>query len=331
MLDGQAFDCGYSSGRSCHLPDVIMSRRAASGFASLLVLVTIVSSASALFCGSANCYELLGVQRTATKSEIRRAYRRLSVEKHPDKRPGDEVAAAEFRAIGDAYTALKDDGKRAKYDDFLDNPGKYWDFLMQNSKQVTPPQMNVVVVFTLIVGAFSIVNWLYMQHTYDSTLQRMRDSIEFKREVSRLVKTKAAKNAEEAESMINLEVVGLEAPHWENLMVVRVARSPQRVAEYIKWSVSWFVNYRILKKEYTSEDKEYLIKKNIAMSSLEYERLTDSARQNMIDQELWAPDNAKEYLRVERIALNKAGKLRKKKKQAALAAAADDVPDDLIE
>lgn len=308
-----------------------MATRVASALASVLLVAIVFSSASALFCGSDNCYELLGVQRSATKSEIRRAYRRLSVEKHPDKRPGNEAAAEEFRLIGDAYTALKDDGKRAKYDDFLDNPGKYWDFLMQNSKQVTPPQMNVLVVFTLILGAFTVVNWLHMQHTYDSTLQRMRDSVEFKREVSRLVKSKAAKNAEEAESMINLEVVGLEVPHWENLVVVRVARSPQRVADYCKWCVSWFINYRILKKEYSADDKEFLIKKNIGMSDLEYERLTDSAREKMAEQELWVPDNAKEYLRVERIALNKAGKLRKKKKQAAIAAAADDGPDDLIE
>lgn len=308
-----------------------MSRRAATALAVALLAVTVFSPVCALFCGSKNCYELLGVQRSATKSEIRRAYRRLSVEKHPDKRPGDEAAAEEFRAIGDAYTALKDDGKRAKYNDFLDNPGKYWDFLMQNSKQVTPPKMNVLVVFTLLVGAFSVVNWLHMQHTYDSTLQRMRDSPEFKREVTRLVKTKAAKNAVEAESMINLEVVGLEQPRWENLIVVLVARSPQRAFNYVKWCVSWFVNYRILKKDYSQEDKEYLIQKNIEMSSLEFERLTESARQTMFEEELWVPENAKEYLRVERIALNKAGKLRKKKKQAAAAAAADDGPDDLIE
>jgi curved DNA-binding protein CbpA len=88
---------------------------------SALFLVSVAAPASALFCGSKNCYELLGVPRTATKSEIRRAYRRISVEKHPDKRPGDEAAAAEFRAIGDAYGALKDDAKRAKYDDFLDS------------------------------------------------------------------------------------------------------------------------------------------------------------------------------------------------------------------
>jgi DnaJ homolog subfamily C member 25 len=308
-----------------------MSRRSFSLLPVALLAVALLSSASALFCGSQNCYELLGVGRAATKSEIRRAYRRLSVENHPDKRPGDEAAAAEFRAIGDAYTALKDDGKRAKYDDFLDNPGKYWDFLMQNSKQVTPPKTNVLIAFTLIVGAFTVVNWVNMKFTYDATVQRMRESPEFKREVSRLVKTKAAKDVEEAESMINLEVVGLDAPHWENLIVVRVAKSPQRVMEYLKWCASWVVNYKILKKEFSKEDKEYLIQKNIKMSSLEFERLEESSQNALFEQEVWIPENAKEYLRVERIALNKAGKLRKKRKQAATAAMAADEADDLIE
>jgi hypothetical protein len=202
---------------------------------------------------------------------------------------------------------------------------------MQNSQQVTPPKTNVVIAFSLIMGAFSLINWLNMTHGYNSTLQRMRDAPEFKREVSRLVKTKAAKDVEEAEAMINLEVVGLEEPHWKNLIVVRVARSPQKLFEYLRWCALWLVNYNVLKREYSQEDKQYLIQKNLGMSPLEFERLTESAQQSMFEKELWDAENAKDYLRVERIALNKAGKLRGKKKQAALAASAPDGAENLIE
>lgn len=302
-----------------------------SAIALVLLVVVLAGPASALFCGSDNCYEVLGVKREATKSEIRRAYRRLSVEKHPDKRPGDAKVAEEFRLIGDAYTALKDDAKRAKYNDFLDNPGKYWDFLMANSKQVTPPKTNFIIAIMLVLGAASIINWLNMNHNYTSTLDRMRASPEFKREVSRLIKTKAAKNVEEAESMINLEVVGLEEPHWKNLAVVKLVMMPQRAFEWVKWQANWQLNYRVMKKEYTMDDKRYLILKNIKMSELEYERLSESAQQNLFDQELWDAENAAEYSRLERIALNKAGKARKMKKKAAAAEAAATPDEDLVE
>jgi hypothetical protein len=283
--------------------------------ASILVVVVVVSPCTALFCGHKNCYELLNVQRNASKSDIRRAYRRLSVEKHPDKRPGDEKAAEEFRLLGNAYSALKDDGKRAKYDDFLDNPGKYWDFLMQNSQEHYAPKTNSIIAITLILGVASLIHWLHMNQRYKSTLERMRGSPEFKREVSRLVKTKAAANAEEAEAMMNIEVVGLDEPHWKNLVVVRLAMLPVQLYNYLKWIAHWQYSYKICKKEYTEEDKQYLIMKNLQITDREWERMSESAQEKLFAQKLWDPDQSAEYLRLERISLNKAGKLRKRKQQ----------------
>jgi hypothetical protein len=280
--------------------------------------IVIVSPCAALFCGHKNCYELLNVQRNASKSDIRRAYRRLSVEKHPDKRPGDEKAAEEFRLLGNAYSALKDDGKRAKYDDFLDNPGKYWDFLMQNSQEYYAPKTNSIIAITLILGVASLIHWLHMNQSYKSTLERMRASPEFKREVSRLVKTKTAANAEEAEAMMNIEVVGLEEPHWKNLFVVKLAMLPVKLYTYLKWIANWQYSYKICKREYTEEDKQYLIMKNLQITDREWERMSESAQEKLFAQKLWDPDQAAEYLRLERISLNKAGKLRKRKQQSTV-------------
>lgn len=60
-------------------------------------------------------YEILGVGRNASKDEIRRAYRRLAHEHHPDKGGGQ---AEKFKAINEAYEVLSDDAKRAQYDEF---------------------------------------------------------------------------------------------------------------------------------------------------------------------------------------------------------------------
>lgn len=60
-------------------------------------------------------YEVLGVSKSATADEIKRAYRKLAMEHHPDKHGGDD---AKFKEIGEAYDVLKDPQKKAAYDQF---------------------------------------------------------------------------------------------------------------------------------------------------------------------------------------------------------------------
>ncbi|MDA7989370.1 MAG: molecular chaperone DnaJ [Alphaproteobacteria bacterium] len=61
-------------------------------------------------------YHLLGVSRSAKADEIRSAYRRLAMEWHPDRKPGDAEAAEKFKKISRAYSVLRDSEKRATYD-----------------------------------------------------------------------------------------------------------------------------------------------------------------------------------------------------------------------
>ena len=61
-------------------------------------------------------YEVLGVSKTATAEEIKKAYRKKAMEFHPDKNPGNKEAEAKFKEAAEAYDVLKDDNKRAAYD-----------------------------------------------------------------------------------------------------------------------------------------------------------------------------------------------------------------------
>ena len=63
-------------------------------------------------------YEVLGVQKGATEAEIKKAYRKLAKENHPDLHPGDKEAEARFKEINEAYEVLSDSDKRSRYDQF---------------------------------------------------------------------------------------------------------------------------------------------------------------------------------------------------------------------
>ncbi|MGN8020914.1 molecular chaperone DnaJ [Phyllobacterium sp. 22229] len=66
----------------------------------------------------ADYYETLGVARGADEKELKSAFRKLAMQYHPDKNPGDEKAEHKFKEIGEAYETLKDPNKRAAYDRF---------------------------------------------------------------------------------------------------------------------------------------------------------------------------------------------------------------------
>jgi molecular chaperone DnaJ len=63
-------------------------------------------------------YEVLGVSRTATEDELKKAYRQLAKKYHPDTNPGDANAEAKFKEASEAYAVLSDADKRRQYDQF---------------------------------------------------------------------------------------------------------------------------------------------------------------------------------------------------------------------
>ena len=69
-------------------------------------------------------YEILGVSKSATAEEIKKAYRKVAIQFHPDKNQGDKAAEEKFKEAAEAYEVLSDETKRAQYDRFGHNrPG----------------------------------------------------------------------------------------------------------------------------------------------------------------------------------------------------------------
>ena len=69
-------------------------------------------------------YEVLGVDKSASEDEIKKAYRKIAIKYHPDRNPGNKEAEEKFKEAAEAYDVLHDPQKRQQYDQFgFNGPG----------------------------------------------------------------------------------------------------------------------------------------------------------------------------------------------------------------
>ena len=269
-----------------------------------------------LYCGTENCYEVLGVTRDIPLNELKRAYRKLAVKYHPDRNKAPD-AVEKFRLIATAYEILKDEEQRRDYDYMLDNPEEAYYHYYRYYKRRMTPKVDVRIVLAVSITVISVLQYLHKMHRYDEAVNYAMQNPRFRNQALRIIhqegllennksKSKNKKSKEERkkeEERVLREIVensidikgGYSKPTYQDVLWVQLICLPYRTVLYIYWFARWVFKFSILKQEYGDEEKEYLTYKNLNLSSQYWHALDDYSKQSYMVKQLWIPKRLKEY------------------------------------
>ncbi|XP_076757969.1 dnaJ homolog subfamily C member 1 isoform X2 [Xylocopa sonorina] len=129
-----------------------------------------------------NFYEVLGVPQAANASEIKKAFRRLSLQLHPDKNPAED-AEQQFRKLVAVYDVLKDPGKRQRYNNVLVNGLPNWRsavYYYRHVRKMGLLELGIILFLLITIGQYVVAWAAYFEkrYTYEqvlgSKLQKMQ-------------------------------------------------------------------------------------------------------------------------------------------------------------
>ncbi|XP_023306661.2 dnaJ homolog subfamily C member 25 homolog [Lucilia cuprina] len=269
-----------------------------------------------LYCGKQNCYDVLGVTRDNTKSEIAKAYRLLARKHHPDLHRTEEAkkeAETQFKLIATAYEILKDDESRNDYDYMLDNPDEYYAHYYRYYRRRVAPKVDVRIVIIATLTIISIIQYYSGWQRYDSaikyfaTVPKYRNkALEIaKDEINEKINNKKGKNRlskaeqkEELEKIIRkvveekMDVKGAYAkPSVWDVLWVQIIIFPYTLVRWLCWQANWFRRFNICKQPYGREEQLYLIRRHMKMGQHQFDAQEDKQIEEYLHLELWEKDN----------------------------------------
>ncbi|ETW00689.1 hypothetical protein H310_07248 [Aphanomyces invadans] len=306
-------------------------RRRCGAFVLLGLLLLIVSTyAQNMYCGRRECYDILGLrgqETTATTADIRRAYRILSLQFHPDKNPSPDAAQI-FQEIATAYEVLSGGLSRQAYDHYLNNPDDHAYNYGMHVYHVYAPKSDYRVIGIVFILFLSLVQYYAQLHRHKQALAYFRESKDVVRKAQSIQSSRRAqasrcddqaktrqrgvggkdkkqkKEHDRAELtaivdelMENVEISGGYAkPSVANLLVVRLALLPVTIAKVAQWHLTWWFKYTVRNNPFAPDDVEYLTCKALGISP-EYFHSDQfiEDRDEVLSRELWQPENMLAY------------------------------------
>lgn len=267
-----------------------------------------------LYCGKDNCYDVLGVSRESTKSEISKNYRQLARRYHPDLHKGEKAkkeAEEQFKIIATAYEILKDEEARNDYDYMLDNPDQYYAHYYRYYRRRVAPKVDVRIVIFVTISVISIIQYYSAWQRYETAIKyfmslpkyrnRAMDVAESEGMLSNKKAYRGKSKSEQKKQLDdiirkvieeNMDIKGAYAkPSVYDILWVQLIVSPYTITKYIIWYFSWIWKYNIMKEPYGREEKLYIIRKFLKMGQYQFDALEEPKKEEYLKKELWLKEN----------------------------------------
>ncbi|KAH7936389.1 hypothetical protein HPB52_021835 [Rhipicephalus sanguineus] len=238
--------------------------------------------------------EVLGITRDTSKAEMARTYRQLARKYHPDMHKTQEAkakAAERFTLIATAYEILKDDESRKDYDDMLDNPEAIYRHYYRYYRTRMAPKVDIRIVLAVTITVISAVQYYGAWHRYHAaidhliTVPKYRLREEIKEEEENTLKRIL-------EEQVDIRG-GYSKPTVRHVLWVQLVLLPYTIGSYLWWQARWFIKFNLRGEELGMPEKEYLIRRQMALSQSQWDALEERDRQGFFRDELWIAENFK--------------------------------------
>ncbi|EDV21960.1 uncharacterized protein TRIADDRAFT_50730 [Trichoplax adhaerens] len=247
-----------------------------------------------LYCGSQNCYDVLGVKRGDVKATIARAYRRMARKYHPDIYKGKD-AEQKFRLIAKAYEILKDDEERNNYDYMLDNPDLVYRHYYRYYKKRVSPKVDIRVVVMVTVTVVSLIQYLAGLNRYNDAIKYALRDQRYRNQAIEVAKSKGLWNTSKKKGKRSKMIGGYKKPSVFDVLFFQLCFSPLYIVQYIFWYLRWLWKFNVNKEPYGPEERIYLTRKKLGLSATKWESLPAEKQSNFESRELWIDENFKTF------------------------------------
>lgn len=277
-----------------------------------------------MYCGLENCYDVLGVTRESTRSEISKIYRGLARKFHPDymKSQGHtpeeiKVGTERFMVIATAYETLKDSQAKEDYDHYLDHPEQYYYNYYRYYRQTVQVDVRYVIVGTITV--FSIFQYISWQTSYNTAITYMVQNSKYRTAAKEEAKARGLwvdKSAQrkkrramtreeiklEEENLLR-DIIeekmdirgGYSKPVYTDVLWFQILLLPYYLYKFVHFRVRWFYDYTVMKKELSDDDKIIMICHHLSIKHSLWDIQDEKMKLETVKRELWVKENAQEY------------------------------------